>query len=89
MTSLQKLYLHNNKITSIDANTLKGLLNLSYLFLESNQIVSFDRNALVGLVNLELVCLGKNPLSLLFPASLSKVCDGNPKCQVNLTLCLI
>jgi len=79
--------LDNNKIASIDANTFKSLFKLLRLDLESTQIISFNRDALVGLINLEFVCLEQNPISILFPTSISKVCDGNPKCQVYLTTC--
>ena len=76
------------EITSISSDHFKNLLNLKNLYLDSNQLISFDRNALVGLINLELVCLAQNPISVQFPASISKVCDSNPKCQVNLTQCV-
>jgi hypothetical protein len=56
--------------------------NVRYLNLESSNIVSFNRNSLVGLKNLEKVCLFKNPISSLFPESLTSICNGNSKCKV-------
>jgi len=52
------------------------------LNLESNDIVTFDKNALVGLTNLERVCMSQNPISNLFPESLTSMCSGNYKCNI-------
>jgi len=37
---------------------------------------------LFGLINLERVCLFENPISNLFPESLTSICNGNPKCRL-------
>jgi len=80
LNSLQELRLSNNRITKIEEGTFKDLL--IELNLETNNIVSFNKNNLVDLTNLEKVCLFDNPISSLFPTSLTYICNGNSKCNV-------
>ena len=43
-----------------------------------------DKNSLVGLNRLKLVCLYNNPISNLFPSSLSIICETNKECTVKI-----
>ena len=70
-SKLEVLYLDDNKITKIEYGLFNKLTNLKELWLESNSIIAFNKNSLLGLNNLRLVCIRNNPISNLFPSSLS------------------
>jgi hypothetical protein len=67
------LSMNNNKIYQIEEDLFKSLNNLNVISLESNSIIYFNKNSLVGLTKLSQVCLYDNPVSILFPTSLSNI----------------
>lgn len=71
-TSLTELHLDNNKITKIDAASLKGMTNLGKLGLSSNSISVFENGTLAGMPLLRELHLDHNQL-LRVPGGLAEL----------------
>jgi len=63
LVNLERLFLHNNQLKSIDAITFKGLIFLKWLYLDSNQIASIDSLTFNELKSLERLYLQNNKLT--------------------------
>ena len=70
--------MQDNKISLIEKDTFKGLINSNEVNLESNKIVSFNKNALIDLKKLKKVCLLDNPILISFPNQLTIITRYNP-----------
>ena len=84
LTNLGYLYLHYNKLTTIDGSLFSRLRKLKYLWLHSNNIISIDRLCLVGLLDLQEVWIGYNPIVSLMPSYVQNLCTANPRCTIDL-----
>lgn len=70
-TSLTEVHLDGNKITKVDASSLKGLLNLSKLGLSFNSITVVENGSLANVPHLRELHLDHNKL-LRVPAGLAE-----------------
>ncbi|XP_004700456.1 decorin [Echinops telfairi] len=70
-TSLTELHLDGNKITKVDAPSLKGLSNLAKLGLSHNSISTVDNGSLANVMHLRELHLDNNKL-LKVPAGLAE-----------------
>jgi Leucine-rich repeat (LRR) protein len=66
-----RIYLDNNKLTTIPANTFAGLTKLQDIDLTSNKITSFDPQAFAGIPRLRSLNISNNGLKLLRPEMMS------------------
>lgn len=60
MTSLSRLYLHNNQLTRIEGGIFRNNINLNYIYFLGNRINAIQSTFLNGLNNLNRVDLTGN-----------------------------